>query len=97
MSIIRMSEFRAQKTKIAELQEFFNALAPHMVKLPGCESVQLVQRQDDPTKFILVELWDSIESHKASTKDIPADLIAKILPMLAGIPSGSYYNLLGKF
>lgn len=96
MSIVRMSEFRAQKSKINELKEFFVAIAPHMTKLPGCESVELVQRQDDPTKFTMVEVWDSVASHKASTKDIPADLIAKILPLIAGIPSGSYYDLVYK-
>jgi quinol monooxygenase YgiN len=59
----------------------------------GCESVTLYQSQDDPTKFTMIEIWDSVESHQASVKNIPSEKLAEIRPLLASTPSGSYNNL----
>jgi quinol monooxygenase YgiN len=59
----------------------------------GCESVQLYQSQDHATKFIMIEVWDSVESHPASVKNIPPEMLAEIRPLLAFAPIGSYYGL----
>ncbi len=53
----------------------------------------LYQSQDDPTKFTMIEIWDSIESHQASVKNIPPEMLAEIRPLLAAAPSGRYLNL----
>ena len=60
----------------------------------GCEAVQLFQNQDDPTQFTMIEVWDSIQSHQASVKNIPPEKLSEIRPLLATSPNGSYYNLL---
>jgi hypothetical protein len=39
----------------------------------------------------MIEVWDSIESHQASVKNIPPEMLAEIRPLLASAPSGSYY------
>jgi quinol monooxygenase YgiN len=61
----------------------------------GCESVTLYQPQEDPTKFTMIEDWESMESHKASLKNIPPEMLAEIRPLLATPPSGSYYIFYG--
>jgi quinol monooxygenase YgiN len=66
---------------------------PGIKESQGCESVQLYQSQDDPTKFTMIEVWDSLESHRASVKEIPPELIAQIGPLLGSAPSGSYFEL----
>jgi quinol monooxygenase YgiN len=66
---------------------------PGIKSSQGCESVALYQSQDDPTKFTMIEIWDSIQSHQASVKNIAPELIAQIRPLLASAPSGHYYNL----
>jgi hypothetical protein len=43
---------------------------------------------------MMVEIWDSIESHQASVKNIPPDMIAEIRPLLAGSPSGRYFDFI---
>jgi hypothetical protein len=43
---------------------------------------------------MMVEIWDSIESHQASVKNIPPDMIAEIRPLLAGSPSGRYFDII---
>ncbi len=67
---------------------------PGIKSSQGCESVTLYQSQEDSTKFTMIEIWDSIESHRASVKNIPPEMLAEIRPLLASTPSGSYYNLI---
>jgi hypothetical protein len=42
----------------------------------------------------MLEVWDSVESHQASVKNIPPEMLAEIRPLLASEPSGSYYDLI---
>jgi quinol monooxygenase YgiN len=60
----------------------------------GCESVQLFQYQEDLTRFTMLEVWDSVESHQASVKNIPPEKLAEIRPLLSTAPSGGYYRIL---
>jgi quinol monooxygenase YgiN len=65
---------------------------PIIKSSPGCESVQLCQDQNDPARFLMIEIWDSVESHQASVRNIPAEKLGEIRPLLAGSPSGSYFQ-----
>ena len=67
---------------------------PGIQSSEGCETVQLYQSQDDPSKFMMIEVWDSIESHQASVKNIPAEKLGEIRRLLATSPSGSYFKLI---
>jgi len=54
----------------------------------------LYQSQDDPTKFTMIEIWDTVESHQASIRNIPPEMLAEIGPLLASAPNGEYYVLI---
>ena len=92
MSIYRMGEAQAKPETIDALRDFLISIMPGIRSSQGCESVALYQSQDDPTKFTMIEIWDSVESHQASVKNIPLEMLAEIRPLLASAPSGSYYN-----
>jgi quinol monooxygenase YgiN len=94
MSISRIGEVRAKEGSIAALRDFLISIMPMIQSSPGCESVQLHQSQDDPSKFMMVEVWDSVESHRDSVKNIPPEKLSEIQPLLGGPPSGSYYGLI---
>lgn len=96
MSIYRIGETQAKPETTDELRDFLQSIMPGIKASPGCESVQLYQSQADPTKFTMVEVWDSKESHQASVKEIPPELLAKIRPLLASAPSGSYYEMVNQ-
>lgn len=68
MTVARIGEFQAQEGLTEDLQDFLISIMPLIKSSEGCESVQLYQSQDDPSKFIMVEVWDSVESHQASVK-----------------------------
>ena len=45
---------------------------------------------DDERSFVVIELWDSVEAHKASAKDIPPEQLEEIMQPLASPPQGRY-------
>jgi quinol monooxygenase YgiN len=93
MSIYRIGETQAKPETIEALRDFLISIMPGIKSAQGCESVQLFQSSDDPTKFTMIEMWDSIESHKASVREISPELLNQIRPLLGAAPSGSYYRL----
>ena len=93
MSVHRIGETRANPETTEALRDFLLSIIPLIKSSSGCESVTLYQSQDDPARFTMIEVWDSIESHRASVKNIPPEMLTQIRPMLASAPSGGYYNL----
>ena len=96
MSITRISEFQSSPESTVALHDFLLSIMPMIKSSRGCESVTLYQSHDEPTKFIMLEVWDNIQSHQASVKNIPPEKLAEIRPLLASVPSGSYYELVAR-
>jgi quinol monooxygenase YgiN len=94
MSIARIGETQAKPESVDELRDFLISIMPGIKSSEGCESVQLFQSADEPSKFIIVEVWDSVESHQASVRNILAEKLDEIRPLLANSPSGSYFRLI---
>lgn len=92
MSITRIGETQAKPETTEALRDFLISIMPLIKSSQGCESVTLYQSHDDPTKFTMIEVWDSIESHQGSVKNIPPEMLGEIRPLLASAPSGSYYD-----
>jgi quinol monooxygenase YgiN len=94
MSIARIGNFTGVPGQTDELKGFLFSIIPMIKSSSGCESVQLYQNQEDPARFTMIEIWDSIESHQASVKNIPPEKLDEIRPLLGSSPSGSYYGLI---
>jgi quinol monooxygenase YgiN len=92
MSVARIGEVQSREGLTNELKEFLISIMPGIKSSEGCESVQLYQSQDDPSKFMMIEVWDSVESHQASVKNIPAEKLGEIRPLLATSPGGRYFK-----
>jgi len=54
----------------------------------------MIQSEDDPTRFIGIEVWTSIEAHRAAIKNIPPESIREFMTLVAGPPTGGYYRTL---
>jgi quinol monooxygenase YgiN len=96
MSVFRIGEMQAKPELIEDLREFLLSIIPMIRSSEGCESVHLYQGQGDPSKFIMIEVWDRVESHQASVKNIPPEKLSEIRPLLATSPSGSYFHPVGE-
>lgn len=93
MSVTRIGEFQAKEGLAEDLRDFLLSIMPMIKSSEGCESIQLCQSQEDPSKFMMVEVWDNVESHQASVKNISPEKLGEIQPLLAASPSGSYFNV----
>src|SRR5215204_6585287 len=92
MSITRIGETQAKPETTEALRDFLISIMPMIKSSQGCEAVTLYQSQADPTKFTMIEVWDNLESHQASVKNIPPEMLTQIRPLLASAPSGGYYD-----
>lgn len=92
MSVTRINEFQAKTGKTEGLRESLNSIIPMIQSSEGCESCRLLQSQNDPRKFVIIEIWASVEAHKASAKNIPFEKVDQVLQLLAGPPAGAYYS-----
>jgi len=64
-----IARIKAQADKVEELRSVLISLVEPTRKEPGCFSYTLLQNNEDPTDFTLVEEWESkqaLESHLAS-------------------------------
>ncbi len=86
------SGFRAQEVKGYALRDFLQSVVPAIESCVGCRSCQLLQSHEDPTRFVVIEFWDSIKAHQASVKYIPPEAFENVMKLLAGAPKGGYYR-----
>ena len=95
MSIIYIGQSQAKPGEIDNLRNFLTSIVRSAVLASeGCESYQLFQSQADPTQFVGIEVWASIEAHRASINNIPAESIKKFMQLVASPPNGGYYRCL---
>lgn len=92
MSITRINEFRAHEGQGDALRERLESFIPTIAASDGCQSCQLLQSQADPAHLVVIEVWDSIEAHQASVRNIPAGAVEDTMKLLAGSPKGEYYH-----
>ncbi len=92
MSITRINEFHAKDGMGDDLRKFLISIIPVIKSSAGCQSCQLLQCLDDPTRLVIVEIWESVEAHQASVKRIPPDNFAEIMKMLVETPKGAYFG-----
>ena len=96
MSVIRIGEVQAKEEMIGALRDFLISIIPLIQASEGCESCQLLQNQDDATTFVMIEVWNNVESHQASVNNIPPEKLGEIRPLLASPPKGAYYGVVAQ-
>ncbi len=92
MSITRINEFQAQEGQGEALRDLIESFVPLIESSDGCQSCQLLQSLEDPTRIVVIEVWDSTEAHQASIKNIPPGALQEAMKLLAGPPKGGYYH-----
>ena len=64
--LMRIDDFRAKDGKADALRALLTQVIPSIASLKGCLSCKLLQSQDTPSRFVVLEVWDSVDSHKAA-------------------------------
>lgn len=93
MSVIRVGDCRAKAGQEAAVAEFVKKVIVAGVKTsPGCLDCYAWQSHDDPARFMIVEIWDSVAAHANAVMQIdPAD-IARFREIVAEMTSSGYYD-----
>jgi quinol monooxygenase YgiN len=96
MSVDVVINFQALPGHAAELRDLLTEGRNLSRAAPGCESVELYQREDDENKFMFLERWDSIESHHESMASniVASGHLARILPLVAGPPDNGVIHVI---
>jgi len=95
MSIAYVGQSQAKSGESDKLRDFLlSVVLPAVRSSSGCESCLMLQSEDDPTRFIGIEVWTSVEAHRASIKNIPAESIREFMKLVASPPTGGYYRTL---
>jgi quinol monooxygenase YgiN len=92
MSVTRINEFHAAPDKARALHDFLSGVIHIIREAPGCRSVELLVGHDDEAQLAIIEVWDSIDAHRASAARIPPAKLAEVQPLLAAPPRGQYYR-----
>jgi quinol monooxygenase YgiN len=92
MNIIRINEFQAKHGQSDTLRDSLRSIISLIESFDGCQSCQLLQSLDDPCRILIIEVWESIEAHKTSVKNIPPSDFEKVMRILDRPPKGEYYS-----
>jgi quinol monooxygenase YgiN len=65
-----------------------------LVKVPGCESVELIQCAENSTKVFLSEIWESKEIHDIyAAKMAEAGSMDRLAALLDGAPEATVFYI----
>jgi quinol monooxygenase YgiN len=91
MSITRINEFTAKQDQGDRLRDLLSSLLADLDTVAGCRSCQVLQSTEHSTRIVVLEVWDSVEAHRASVQDISPDDVAQLMPLLDSAPKGEYF------
>jgi quinol monooxygenase YgiN len=90
--ITRINEFHAAPGQADALIAQLRSVLPTITAAPGCRSCELLQGLDEPSRVALVEVWDTVESHKAALKTAPHGMFEPVGKLLDRPPTGAYFK-----
>ncbi|MBU2978775.1 antibiotic biosynthesis monooxygenase family protein [Alteromonas sp. C1M14] len=92
MSVTRINKFKSADGKEAELFDFLKSLTPYITSSEGNLSYEVLQNSEDQSDFVIIEKWESIQSHKNSVESFPKEQMQSAMSLFGGAPTGSYYS-----
>jgi quinol monooxygenase YgiN len=92
MTVTRINEFQAPPDRARALRDFLQSVIALILGAPGCHSCELLRQHDDPTRFAIIEVWDSVDAHQASVSLIPPALLQQAQTLFAGPARGAYFD-----
>jgi len=93
MSITFIGYSQAKPETLDALRQFLlTVVLPAVRASEGNESCQMWQSQSDPTQFVVMEVWASVEAHRASIQNITRAEIDEYMTLVAAAPKGGYYD-----
>ena len=92
MTITRINNFQAKVGNGDELFESLKALQPMIAAFEGCLACSAVREEGDENHIVIIEMWETVEAHKAALSTVPLETFAPVMALVAEPPSGAYYS-----
>jgi heme oxygenase (mycobilin-producing) len=92
MSITRINEFQAAAGESENLFIFLKSLIPYISGSEGCISCEVLRNASASDSFVVIEKWDSIESHQKSVALVPKEKFQEAMKLFGAPPKGNYYH-----
>lgn len=93
MSVTRLNHFVAKPGSADALLSMLQDVLTQIRASDGCESVQLLHATEDTSRFCVVEVWVSVEAHRASFQNATPEQVQAVMALLAEPPTGAYYDV----
>ena len=90
MTVLRHYVMVAAEGREAAMAEALRELAGKVAPLEGCEGVEVLQDPRQPTHFVFIERWASIEAHKSGGRLLGKEALDPVLAAIAQPPEGRY-------
>ena len=92
MVITRINEFSARSGKEIELAAFLSSILPYIRSCEGNTGCELLQDENDPSHFLVMEKWTDKDAHQRSIENFPSDQMAAAMPLFRASPKGAWYK-----
>ena len=92
MAITRINEFRAKPGRGSALRTFLESVITDVRSAPGCRSCYLYEALDDPERFAVIEVWETVDAHKAAGRALAPARIEEAMTLLGSPAVGTYYR-----
>ena len=95
MSIIAIAKVKAGNGRALDTLALIKESKEKALNSGICEKFDILQGEDDPHSFSILEIWSSIESHKEFLGSLMSD--SKFIEAMACVEDGphiEYFNLM---
>lgn len=92
MPIAAILEFRFKPEVVAQVPDVLSRVLAVTRQFDGCQRIDVLVDNEDPSRYLLVEVWESME-HDAAYRTFRAspDGASELPPLLAAPPVLTYY------
>ena len=91
MAITRINHFEAKTGSELALYEFLQSVVSVVKECSGCIGCQLLRSIENSGNLVIIEQWDSVESHKQAANAIPPEQLKAAFALFSKPPAGMYY------
>ena len=92
MSITRVNEFIAREGRADALADYLASIIPVIESSQGCLYAHLLRGHDNPSRFLIIETWESIAEHQLSVDGIDKKEFLRAMEDLAEKPQAEYFR-----
>lgn len=95
MDTIFIVEFDTKQECLADFEAVMRQVKHELPNAEGCKGVEIMQKQSDTTRLVVVEKWTDEAAHQHHVSNMKRTGVwGDLLKLLSSEPKGAYYQQL---